>query len=45
LVANIAETEFKEKWQVNVNDGSVAFGSARDNWALTIPYMKKNGEA
>lgn len=43
LVANIAETEYKEKWQVNVNDGSVAFGSARDNWALTIPFMKKKG--
>jgi len=43
LVANIAEPEFKEKWQVNVNDGSVAFGSARDNWALTIPFMKKRG--
>jgi len=41
LVANIAEAEFKEKWQANVNDGSVAFGSARDNWALTIPFMKK----
>jgi len=41
LVANIAETEYKDKWQVNVNDGSVAFGSARDNWALTIPFMKK----
>ena len=41
LVANIAEPEFKDKWQVSVNNGSVAFGSARDNWALTIPYMKK----
>jgi len=41
LVANIAEPEFREKWQVSVNNGSVAFGSARDNWALTIPYMKK----
>jgi elongation factor 2 len=43
LIANIAEPEFKSKWQVNVNDGSVAFGSARDNWALTIPFMKKKG--
>ena len=41
LIANIAEPEFKQKWQSSVNDGSVAFGSARDNWALTIPYMKK----
>jgi elongation factor 2 len=43
LIANIAEPEFKQKWQAGVNDGSVAFGSARDNWALTIPYMKKKG--
>ncbi|MEM4605487.1 MAG: elongation factor EF-2 [Candidatus Pacearchaeota archaeon] len=43
LVANIAEKEFKDKWQVNVNNGSVAFGSARDNWALTVPFMKKKG--
>jgi elongation factor 2 len=41
LVANIAEPMFKDKWQVNVSDGSVAFGSARDNWALSVPYMKK----
>ena len=41
LVANIAEPEFRSKWQVNVLDGSVAFGSARDNWALTVPFMKK----
>ncbi len=41
LVANIAEPQFKEKWQVSVMDGSVAFGSARDNWALSIPFMKK----
>jgi len=43
LVANIAEPMFKEKWQVNVADGSVAFGSARDNWALSVPFMKKKG--
>ncbi|MBI4438616.1 GTP-binding protein, partial [Candidatus Woesearchaeota archaeon] len=28
LVSNIAEKEYKEKWQVNVNEGSVCFGSA-----------------
>lgn len=43
LVAQIAEPEFKQKWQASVMDGSVAFGSARDNWALTIPFMKKKG--
>ncbi|MCX6747243.1 MAG: elongation factor EF-2 [Candidatus Pacearchaeota archaeon] len=43
LIAKIAEPEFKEKWLVNINDGSVAFGSARENWALSIPFMKKKG--
>ena len=41
LIANIAEPQFKQLWQVNVADGSVAFGSARDNWALTVPFMIK----
>ncbi len=43
LVAQIAEPEYAKKWQVNVNEGSVAFGSARDNWAMSVPFMKKKG--
>lgn len=43
LIMQIAEPEYKEKWKVNVADGSVAFGSARENWALSIPFMKKKG--
>lgn len=43
LILNIAEEGYGSKWQVNVNDGSVAFGSAFHNWALSIPYMKKKG--
>ena len=38
-----APKEFKEKWQVDVNNGTVIFGSAFHNWALSIPYMKKKG--
>jgi len=41
LIMRIAEPEYKEKWKVSVSDGSVAFGSARDNWALSVPFMKK----
>ncbi len=41
LIEKIAEPEYKEKWKVNISDGSVAFGSARDNWALSLPFMKK----
>ncbi len=43
LLEQIAETEFKQKWKVNIQDGSVTFGSARDNWALSLPYMQKKG--
>ena len=42
LISAIAEDEYKEKWQVNVADGSVCFGSAFHNWGLSIPYMKEN---
>ncbi len=41
LVLQIAEPELAEKWRVNVGDGSVAFGSARENWAMSVPFMKK----
>ncbi len=43
LIEQIAESEYKEKWKVNVKDGSVAFGSAVGNWALSIPFMEKKG--
>lgn len=41
LIDQIAEKEFAPKFKVNVSDGSVAFGSARENWALSIPFMMK----
>ncbi len=41
LIEKFAEPEYKEKWKVNITDGSVSFGSARDNWALSVPFMKK----
>jgi len=43
LISQIAEPEFKQKWQVDVNNGSVAFGSAIHKWAMSVPYMKKKG--
>lgn len=43
LIRNIAEEEFKDKWQLNVEEGSVAFGSAFHKWAVSFPYMKKTG--
>ncbi len=43
LIEKIAPPEFKQKWKVSVNDGSVIFGSAFSNWAVSVPYMKKHG--
>ena len=43
LIRKYAPPEFKDKWMVKVQDGSVAFGSARDHWALSVPYMQKTG--
>ncbi len=43
LIGKIAEDEYKHKWQVNVDMGTVAFGSAVHNWALSVPFMKKTG--
>lgn len=41
LIQKYAEEEFKNKWLVSVNDGTVAIGSAYRKWAISIPYMKK----
>ena len=43
LIAKIAPEEYKQKWQVNVANGTVAFGSAFHNWALSVPYMQEKG--
>ena len=42
LISELAEKDFVDKFQVSVQDGSVAFGSAYHNWALSVPFMKKN---
>ncbi|WP_297073103.1 elongation factor EF-2 [Thermococcus sp.] len=43
LIKRYAPEEFKNQWLVKVDDGSVAFGSAYYNWALSVPFMKKTG--
>lgn len=40
-IEDIAPEDYKQKWKVNVMDGSVCFGSAFHNWGLSIPYMKE----
>ncbi len=43
LIEQIAEEEYEDKWKVNVQDGSVAFGSAFHNWALSMKFMQDHG--
>jgi len=43
LIERYAPEEFKKKWQVSVQDGTVGFGSAIDRWGITIDVMKKTG--
>ena len=42
LIEEIAPEGYKEKWKVGVSEGTVAFGSAFHNWALSFPYMKEH---
>lgn len=41
LIKKMVPEEFKNDWVVRVEDGSVAFGSAYYNWAISYPYMQK----
>ncbi len=42
-IDSIVPEEFKGKWMVSVQDGSVAFGSAKDRWSINFNTMKKYG--
>src|SRR5512137_523499 len=43
LIEKYAPPEHKKDWQVKVDDGSVAFGSALHKWGLNLPHMKMKG--
>lgn len=43
LIKKYAEDDYRDKWLVNVNDGSVAFGSAFRKWGTSVPFMKEKG--
>ena len=43
LIKNMNEEQFKKGWKIDASNGSVAFGSALYNWAISIPTMKKTG--
>jgi elongation factor 2 len=40
LIEKYAPPEHKKDWQVKVEDGRVAFGSALHKWGLNLPHMK-----
>lgn len=41
LIKDIAPKD--KNWQLDFNDGSVAFGSAYQNWAINVPTMEETG--
>jgi len=42
-IRKLLPDELKEKWALKVDTGNVVFGSAFNNWAITVPFMKKTG--
>ncbi len=42
LIRRMAPPEYVESWQVKVENGSVAFGSGYENWAISFPYMQRS---
>jgi elongation factor 2 len=43
LIKKYAPPEHKKDWQVNIEDGGVAFGSALHKWGFNLPHMLKKG--
>jgi len=41
-IYDILPTPLNKEWQVKIEDGTVAFGSAYNNWAISAPFMKKS---
>jgi elongation factor 2 len=42
-IRKLLPPELRDKWALQVDTGNVIFGSAFNNWAITVPYMKKSG--
>ncbi len=43
LIRSMDEEHYKAGWRLDASNGSVAFGSALYNWAISVPQMKKTG--
>ena len=42
-IINILPAPLNKQWQVSIQDGTVAFGSAKNNWAISAPFMQRSG--
>jgi elongation factor 2 len=43
LIKGMNEERYKAGWRVDAAEGTVAFGSALYNWAISVPMMQKTG--
>jgi len=43
LIKGMNEESYNNGWKLDASLGTVAFGSALYNWAISVPYMKKSG--
>jgi elongation factor 2 len=43
LIKGMNEEAYMNGWKLDAPLGTVAFGSALYNWAISVPYMKKSG--
>jgi elongation factor 2 len=43
LIKGMDEEKYNNGWRVDASMGTVAFGSALYNWAISVPVMKKTG--
>ena len=42
-IRKLLPDDLKGPWSLKVESGNVAFGSARNKWAISVPFMKKSG--
>lgn len=43
LIKGMNEEAYNSGWKLDAGSGTVAFGSALYNWAVSVPFMKKSG--
>ncbi|MHC1626839.1 MAG: elongation factor EF-2 [Methanoculleaceae archaeon] len=43
LIKGMNEEMYRKGWRLDAANGTVAFGSALYNWAVSVPFMQKSG--